>query len=276
MQNLPQNTEQKGFAVAPLDAQDIAEELEGLGTISLDIVKMPSAGGLTFELPGENEDNPEIAKEITGVIVDHHAVNAYWAGKFDGKDEPPLCMSLDGKFGMSLKTGEQHSCQTCPFNQFGPNKEPKACKNMHRLYILREGDALPIMLNVPPSSLKNLKEYIAKRVILKRRKLSNVVTQITLKKAQSNGGITYSQAVFTKVGELTPEQVQSFAPITEMVKAIGRRYPEPEQDQEQEPQAPQEPLNPAAMHTKPGAFDEPQPGSQLDDIPFTDVDDLGL
>ena len=37
-----------------------------------DRVKIPSGGGLAFELPGEDDENPESATEIVGVILDHH------------------------------------------------------------------------------------------------------------------------------------------------------------------------------------------------------------
>ena len=59
------------------DLKDIiAEEMDGLGAVPFDIIKIPSGGGLSFEVPGENEDTPTVATELVGIIVDHHPVNA--------------------------------------------------------------------------------------------------------------------------------------------------------------------------------------------------------
>ena len=44
-------------------AEVIAEEMNGL-TIEFDRVRIPSGGGLAFEIPGDDPDNPELAKEI--------------------------------------------------------------------------------------------------------------------------------------------------------------------------------------------------------------------
>ena len=62
-------------------AEAIAEEMDGLGTVPFDRVKIPSGGGLAFELPGEDEDDTESATELVGVILYHHPVNAYWKEK---------------------------------------------------------------------------------------------------------------------------------------------------------------------------------------------------
>ena len=48
---------------------EIAEEMDGLGDISFDSIKIPSGGGLAFEVPGDDPENPGIEKEICGVIL---------------------------------------------------------------------------------------------------------------------------------------------------------------------------------------------------------------
>ena len=45
-------------------AQAVAEEMDGLGSLPFDRVKIPSGGGLAFEVPGEDDENPESATEI--------------------------------------------------------------------------------------------------------------------------------------------------------------------------------------------------------------------
>ena len=127
-------------------AEAVAEEMDGLGALSFDRVKIPAGGGIAFELPGEDEDNPESSPAIVGVILDHHPVNAYWAEKFSGGNAQPDCSSFDGKKGVFRGTGEIRDCAACPYNQFGSDGRGKACKNVHRLYILQEGNPVPIIL----------------------------------------------------------------------------------------------------------------------------------
>ena len=55
-------------------AEAIAEELDGLGNLPYDKVKIPSGGGLAFEIPGDDEDNPESSTELVGVILFHSGI----------------------------------------------------------------------------------------------------------------------------------------------------------------------------------------------------------
>ena len=149
----------QSFALAPISSEVtdlIKEELDGLGQIPFDTVKIPSGGGLAFELSGDDPDNPETVQSLTGVILHHHAVNSYWPGEFDGSNNVPDCSSADGKQGLDIKTGEVRDCSTCPFNQFGSSSKGngKACKNGHRIYLLRSGEVLPVLISLPPTSLR--------------------------------------------------------------------------------------------------------------------------
>ena len=197
------------------------EELEGLDLSNIfDRVKIPTGGGLAFEVPGETDDEPETVKEIVGLIIDHHPVNAYWAEKFAGGNNPPDCSSLDGKVG---STGQV--CATCPMNQWGSAQDgkSKACKNMHRIYILREGEMFPLLLTLPPTSLKNFANYLAKRVVAKGKRSHEVITKISLKKATNFAGINYSQAVFSVAGVLSFEDAKKAAKLVEGIKPLTRK-----------------------------------------------------
>jgi hypothetical protein len=217
----------EGFNLVTLEgelAEAIAEEMDGLGAIPFDRVKIPSGGGIAFELPGEDEDSPEIEKELVGVILYHHPVNAYWKEKFEGGNEQPDCASYDGKMGVDKETGECKSCGDCPYNQFGSgeNGNGKACKNAHRIYILREGNPVPLILSLPPTSLKYMRDYIGKKLLLKGMRSYHAVTKITLKKEKSAGGIDYSRAVFTFAGKLTPEKIAAAEAMANTIKQTDR------------------------------------------------------
>ena len=203
-------------------AEAIAEEMDGLGTVPFDRVKIPSGGGLAFELPGEDDEDTEIAKELVGVILYHHPVNAYWKNKFEGGNEQPDCSSYDGKTGVDRETGECKNCADCPHNQFGSDGNGKACKNVHRVYILREGNPVPLILSLPPTSLKYMRDYISKKILLKGMRCYHAVTKITLKKEKSAGGIDYSRAAFAFVEKLTPEQIQAAEVMANTIKQTDR------------------------------------------------------
>ena len=207
------------MTISPEMAEGIEEEMDGLGQIPFDRVKIPSGGGLAFEIPGEDEENPESATELVGVILHHHPVNTYWKESFSGANEQPDCSSIDGKTGIERETGEIKSCATCPYNQFGSDGQGKACKNIHRIYLLREGNPVPVILSLPPTSLKSLRDYIGKRILVRGLRSFQVITKITLKKEKNAAGIAYSRAVFTMVDKLSESQMLECKNMAETLKA---------------------------------------------------------
>lgn len=210
-----------GFPVLGEDlGQAMAEEMEGL-SIDFDRVKIPSGGGLAFEVPGDDPDNPDMVKELVGVIVDHHSINAYWSNKYAGQNNPPDCSSMDGKTGQGTPGG---NCKTCPYNQWGSDPETggKSCKNMHRIYLLREGDLFPLLISLPPTSIKPFSNYLAKRVIGRGKRSYGVITKISLRRETNKSGIAYSQAQFAVAGELPADEVQKAAEYAKSIKSITR------------------------------------------------------
>ena len=206
-----------------LTADDITEELDGLGTMPLDRAKFPGSGGTEFEISDDENDDESInIKSIEGVIVHHHAMNSRWENGFDGAQEPPICSAIDGKIGLNVQSGEVIECESCPYNEFGSGGEgnSKACKNVHRLYILRDGNPIPLIVALPPTSLKSFRNYISKKLLLKGRKCNQVITRITLKTAKSASNMKYSKAVFEKLGDLNEEQKRAASETGEFVKGI--------------------------------------------------------
>lgn len=206
-------------------AQIMAEEMDGL-TLSFDRIKIPAGGGLAYEVPSDNPDSPDTVKEFKAVILYHHPVHSYYKDKYTGGNTPPDCASNNGHTGIDVETGEVKECKECPNNKFrsGDNGS-KACKQKRRIYILRAGEALPIILSLPTGSLADFSKYIT-RLLSKGKTSSSVVTKFSLKKAQNAGGISYSQAVLSVDRILTPEESVVIARLTEQVKAIAQRIPE--------------------------------------------------
>nr|DAH45822.1 MAG TPA: hypothetical protein [Caudoviricetes sp.] len=219
-------TEDKKFNLVTMAesglSEAIAEEMDGLGSIPYDKVKIPSGGGLAFEIPGETEDDPQTATELVGVILFHHPLNGYWEEEFNGSNDKPNCSSLDGKTGVISETGEIRDCANCEFNKFGTakNGSGKACKNMHRIYFLQEDNPVPLIVTLPPTSIKSLRDYISKRILLRGMRCYSAVTKITLKKDKNAAGIAYSKAVFTFVKKLDADQVSAAEGMAKEMKKI--------------------------------------------------------
>jgi phosphoglycerate-specific signal transduction histidine kinase len=82
----------------------------------------------------------------------------------------------------------------------------KACKNMRTLYILRSGEAMPIQLSLPPTSLRPFTDFMNSVFVTRQRPTSTAIVQIGLKR-QDNGTNQYSVATFRKIADLTQEQL---------------------------------------------------------------------
>lgn len=230
--------QQFNLQVLQLDAEALAEEMDGLGPIPYEKVKIPSGGGLAFEVPTDDEDNPDMVKELKGIILYHHPINAFWQNKYDGQNSNPDCASYDGKVGVVTATGECIDCSRCPHNQFGSdtNGRGKACKNMHRCYVLMEGNPVPIILTLPPSSIKGLRDYLGKKVVMKGMRSYEVITKISLKKEQSGDGITYSRAVFNFAGKLEGDMLGTVREMAESIKKANTNIDITAEDYDMPPQ----------------------------------------
>lgn len=184
----------------PLAAETLGELLADYNDMQfkMDRVKIPSGGGLQFELPGE-DDEPEQLKEIEGVIMYQHCVNGYYKTAYKGGNNPPDCCSFDGVSGTGDPGG---NCAVCAFNQYGSATEGdgKACKNRRWLYLLRENELLPIMVSVPTASLQAFTQYM-KHLLCK-------------------GGITYSQVVFKQVRPLTVEERTAISNMSGQIMSL--------------------------------------------------------
>jgi hypothetical protein len=221
-----------GYALAGANLNEIlSEELDGL-TLSFDRIKVPAGGGLTFALPSENPDDPDMAKEVKAVILYHHPIHSYYREKYTGGNEAPDCGSLDGHTGVEAEGGEIKVCKDCEYNKFGSGENgAKACKQKRRIYILREGEALPIILSLPTGSLAEFSKYVM-RLLSKGQKTSGVVTKFTLKKAQNAGGISYSQVVCAADRVLLPDEQAAIERLSEQVKRFAGKVGVAESDGE--------------------------------------------
>lgn len=189
-------------------------ECQGL-EFTFDKVVLPTGGGTAFQVPTADSDEPEMIKELKGVIIYNLPAYSYYKDKFNGQNNPPDCYSIDGVNGYGTPGCE---CNKCPYNKFGSGENGgKACKNKRMLYLLTEGEMFPLVIYLPAGSIKAFTQYI-KANLSRGRKVSQIVTKITLKKVANQTGIAYSQAVFTFDRLLTKEENESLIPLINFVK----------------------------------------------------------
>lgn len=196
----------------------IASEMDGLATV-FDRIRMPSGDTTVFQIPSEDPDEPELAKEFSAVILYHHPIRAYFKTKYTGATTPPDCGSLNAQEGHGNPGG---NCEACIYNAFGTGENnSKACKERRRLYLLREGELFPVMLSLPTGSLKEFSRYVM-RCLSKGHKTSAIVTRISLARATNKGGIAYAKAVFRTERALTGEELPLVARLAEQIKGISQ------------------------------------------------------
>lgn len=205
-----------GFlTLANTDSSMMTEELDGLD-LQFERIKIPSGGGIVFEVPGEDGETDTV-KEFSAVLY-HHPLDAYYATKYTGGSNPPDCGSFDGNTGIGTPGG---NCKNCPLNQYGTDENgSKACKNRRRIYLLRAGEMFPMLLSLPTGSLKSFTKYLQTQ-LSKGRPSNAIVTKFSLKKAVNTGGIAYSQACFALDRVLTSDEQAAVKSLTEQVKSYA-------------------------------------------------------
>ena len=224
--------ENKGYLVlAEYDiGKAMAEELAGMD-VDFERIKMPSGGSTFFEIPSIEQGGSEAVKELSAVILHHHALNVYYQGEYDGGGSPPDCISYDGRTGVGNPGG---SCETCPFNEFGSGRnDGKACQNRRRVFILREGEVLPMLLSIPSTSLKAFNRYV-QFIVAKRGRSNHFVTKFTLIEAVNKTNTRFSKVQCAKGRNLSPEELDLIGRLSGQIEAHSQnvRYTAEEAEDE--------------------------------------------
>lgn len=171
------------------------------------IAKVGSGGVKVFQFTNGNKDI--VMEKFQGIIIAHHKNYALFPAATNEEEEkmnkPPICASLDGITGVVRETGECRNCESCPHNIFGTDGKGKACKNMHRLYILMEGCPIPVTLSLPPTSLELWRNYAIMDIAAAGLDMSEVVTEFGLTNETNDAGQKYSIVNFKMVGRVNDE-----------------------------------------------------------------------
>lgn len=197
-----------------LGLQDIVNINMGGGGVDpsmLDRVKVPSGGGLAWEVPTlDGGSDPK--KELVGVIVGVQNIRSYYSTEYTGGNEPPDCASRDGIYGepaSDAAEGFGGNCAKCPMSQWGTGKNGgQACSQRKLLLLLQEDSMLPLVVNVPPSSLRELDKFLL-RLTAKKLPFFKAVVSLKLVKEKSAGGIDYARIAPGFVRQLDEVEAKS-------------------------------------------------------------------
>ena len=207
------------------ELKDEMEDLDPESGIICRQIKIPSGGGIAYEVQGEDEDDTDAMKEIEGVIVFTHRLSAYWPGAYGGGNDLPTCSSMDGKTGINAETGEAVDCEHCPYNQYGTGTDDKgnpskgkACKNMRRIYMMMDGDPNFYLLTVPPTSIRDVNKQMAK-ILVSGTPYIGMIVSLTLEKTKNSNGVAYSKVVVKKKGLLPPAVISATRAIRDEIKS---------------------------------------------------------
>lgn len=221
----PEPAAEPGTALAPTSLSP--EALQALlreqrdqisGTRRFPAIKVLAAGAGLFEF----EDTNETARTFTGIILHTHPRNVLWetAEPAEGAEKnAPGCRSDDGVHGVprdgfvhlalgrAARDGDLIGCGGCRYNQWGSaplvgkQGRGKACTNKRSVYVLVEGRGAPMELELTPSSLRALDDYLA-TLLNHATPVMTVTTKFSLE-AMARGNQKWSVVVFAR-GETLP------------------------------------------------------------------------
>lgn len=212
---------------------------ESVSPFDLPRIKVPASGGTTWIW--ESVSGEQTAKSISGVLVVVQPHSSLWPSEQTGQGAVPYLVSHDMVKG--YKVGEDwgdldpaaiekcrnadgsYDWQSLPYNKFGstgkPGSNAKRIKDSRDLYILMPGEVWPVVVSVPPTSLKRVSGFI------KQLRVPHYRAVISLSLARKEGGAgvpDYSEIVPKLDGELPRESGEQLRNLyTDPIKAALAR-----------------------------------------------------
>jgi len=166
------------------DMSDLVDTLrenvgaEGLALTDLPRIPMPAGGSTTWEIPDALGGKAKATAELDFLLAYWSAARLWWPVNPDEPNkisgDPPECSSADGQVPLpggafapdGSRAGQNPggSCVTCPMSKFGSSEKPgsgrgQACSDRRLMFILGEGDILPMLISTPPTSKRALKDF---------------------------------------------------------------------------------------------------------------------
>jgi hypothetical protein len=211
----------------PVELVETLQETLGgrLRPYDLQRIVWPSGKATSWEIPTVGGDTTP-AKEIVAVPILTTVSRQFWERKSVGPDTtPPVCKSDDGERGEPTERGRElgatGDCRSCPLAQWGRNNTPPACKERRELFLLMEGQYFPMVLSVPPSSVKVWKDFV-KPLSLQGIAPWGTVVRLRLTTAANPNGDPYALLKLELVGKLPAEHRERLRQYREALTATFR------------------------------------------------------
>ncbi len=170
----------------------------------------------------QNEATGETTQTITGVPVHFGTIRAFFVKGIDR----PVCSSTAGKTGkyIDIESGEvlNRECATCPLNQWPQGGGAKPCKEMRRIFLQEPEKDLPVVVSLPPTSIKTWDAYVSAAAYQGAPVLQRVV-ELTLEKKVSGEQMWSVLAKPKTVRRLSPMEYIKVRKIKEEIEEAARK-----------------------------------------------------
>lgn len=224
------------FAVLSPDSEEMLQNIktniggESIQMSQLERLKIPAAGATTWEVP--DMMGAISTKNLKGIVIFHQGTRIFWRDAYTGARKRPDCWSPDAITGIGDPGGD---CNSCPFAEWGSarNGRGQACSLKRNVFILREEEMLPLVLTLPPTSLREFNSLMM-RLASRGVPYYGVVIDFSLKKVERDGVPAYAQAQFGVVSQLDRQHVNRMAEYHEVMVPILRARSQRMQEQENE------------------------------------------
>lgn len=208
----------------------LKETLEGqdVDEFNLARVKLPTGGGTSWEVPTLSGMEP--AKVLQGVVVFSKNSRSYWADAYEGGNEPPDCSARDAKHATANEeveipaTLDEHGnllCDTCKFSEWGTSAtgsgRGQACKLTRQLFLIVPDRMLPLVVSLPPTSLKKASAYFLMLADYSKD-YKRLVTKISLERAAGKGVPDFAVTKFEVGEEISDEVAQVVAAYADALR----------------------------------------------------------
>lgn len=239
------------------DAIQAASNGQRIDPFQLDMVRVPAGGMTAWTIPDVIEGERIEKTVVGIVVLQRTIRSWWRLGFDErasagvGK-QPPDCSSQDGIWGTGHPDGhpdlieinpdvqqafayetydadgnqvsgpkppQRYACEACPLAQFGSGKEGRgqACRQNRLIFLLTQDSALPMVIKVPPSSLKLVQGFLL-RLSGKAIKPWGAVLAFGLRRTQGGAGIDYSEIVPEFVAKLDPEALARIEATAEALR----------------------------------------------------------
>jgi hypothetical protein len=206
-----------------LDGQDVNE-------FSLPRVRIPAGGGLQWEVP--TLSGSEATKELQGVVVMYKSSRSYWSEPYEGDNEPPDCSASDAKHAVKGdneieipatldEATNRLLCETCAFSEWGSSDtgsgRGQACKLTRQLFLIVPDRMLPLVVTLPPTSLKAASAYFLMLADYSKD-YRRITTVVGLEKRSGKSVPDFSAATFRMGEDLDDETAEIMASYSEALR----------------------------------------------------------